>query len=1438
MVAAQDGPPELYGGARLAQQRGKLGERFYGGALLATSYTYDLLNHVTTEATTTPGAVANRNMTYQYDALGQLTRWADSVTGDNLNSLYDAEGNVMEEYTDTGYNPLGQNTDGGGNNGGSNSTPNPNYRYIDHVYTYDGDRRVTSEVQRSRDASGNVSDAIINAYTYDADSNRLTWNNQGVMVSYGYDQNDRVTLGTYFTGGDLNQQQWTYDAMGNVLSYATTLGSLGRTTSSTVSTYNKANRQVTSNHNGQVATNTYDLSLRITQTVIQNQGSTFYYNYSYYGDGREKGVVAYGDANGNSVETYDANKMEIRVDLGQGSNQVRPEFKTFSVDNQGHIIYELHDDGKSAQNETDQFVYANGKGVAQNTHGTDGTYKVQLDTGTYGQIQNFGDSNPGINLTYTVQAGDTLQGIASQMYGNSSLWFVIADANGLNAGDQLKAGTVLIVPNTIKSGTITADNHTVYSETQITGSTLPNLKSPPPPSSDGGCGSILSIIIVVVVAIVVAVVTAGVGAALVDALGISSTALGTAGAAIATAATYAVAGAVVGAVGSIVQQGLFIALGYQKKFSWKQVAGGAAAGAFAGAALGVGALLKAGQIVGEVAVQYARVAEGALGALGQAAQEIIDNGKITSWTGLAVAAAGGYFQGAAEAAGAPGATADVVAAGKEATELLKDLKYVSPWVQLAETYARKGSLAPADWATAVGGTLSQAVVNNFGAQDSAAQTVEGRLENAALRLGTSALVAGALSAYDKKAALSYFENSVGHEVGEFLGSSIQDALEPYLPKLTPVASGVATRSGQADSNAEDTATAPKVQTAARTEDKDDAVVRDSNGNPVAPINTPSAANGSDDTGQQAQTAPLGSQVTASVATQQQTSPPDPQAQLPAVAAAGETPQPDPQTSPQAAPVVANAPAPVPEPTPPPVTAEQIAAKYWALPLGPIYGPFGVTATPYGPETPPDPTPPVPAAAGEVPPTTPQETNATAPEAPALDPRELAARFAALPPGSRVLLNSNDGVTDSRVQAVQSFLNSVYDSLPPEARAFYDTFDRRTDEIINFVSSQYSAYQKNEPTFFGKVATGVSNFVSSEYETAKDNGIDRTQSVQFLSQKLDEALTPGTRLNLALFLVAPGVTSAVDAYQISTGGNVSDQLTNDYKNAEDYFNNHSWQEIRYDAASVAANFAFDYVLLDGAGKVISVGAKGLEALGGAAATLRDGAALVRNAEVGGGVVSPALDAARAEEAVAAKALGPNAAPVAFTESEVAESELALQKSALEGGSEAPGRIAGIKTPIIEGVPEAEPKLQALYKLTERERDALLDLENPEPLALLLGQGRIEALESRPWLMQRFFGSALQVRVTEAAKSVPELADLVPTTSGSAVDFTFEASEGSVRAIAEQPVGLEITGNGASTVSDHLGRIEVDGLVTYRSIPEGFGRWWVDAYKDFKARTHNQ
>ena len=49
--------------------------------------------------------------------------------------------------------------------------------------------------------------------------------------------------------------------------------------------------------------------------------------------------------------------------------------------------------------------------------------------------------------SYTVRAGDTLGSIAAQLWGDSSLWYKLGEANGIAGAGALNEGQVLIVPS-------------------------------------------------------------------------------------------------------------------------------------------------------------------------------------------------------------------------------------------------------------------------------------------------------------------------------------------------------------------------------------------------------------------------------------------------------------------------------------------------------------------------------------------------------------------------------------------------------------------------------------------------------------------------------------------------------------------------------------------------------------------------------------------------------------------------------------------------------------------------------------------------------------------------------------------------------------------------------------------------------------------------------
>lgn len=196
---------------------------------------------------------------------------------------------------------------------------------------------------------------------------------------------------------------------------------------------------------------------------------------------------------------------------------------------------------------------------------------VDFDFG-YAKISaSYPNASPG---AYQVRAGETLQDVAQAAYGDSSLWYRIAEANGLASSSDLKVGQTLNIPNRVS--TVSNNNTTFkpYDPSRIEGDTTPNLAAPP----EKGCGGVGKLLMVVV-AVVVTVLTAG---ALAPVMGPAAAAAGaaTTGLAGALSAGAAALGggigfagaAIAGAVGSIAGQLVGLATGDVQKFSWKGVA--------------------------------------------------------------------------------------------------------------------------------------------------------------------------------------------------------------------------------------------------------------------------------------------------------------------------------------------------------------------------------------------------------------------------------------------------------------------------------------------------------------------------------------------------------------------------------------------------------------------------------------------------------------------------------------------------------------------------------------------------------------------------------------------------------------------------------------------------------------------------------------------------
>lgn len=172
--------------------------------------------------------------------------------------------------------------------------------------------------------------------------------------------------------------------------------------------------------------------------------------------------------------------------------------------------------------------------------------------------------------SYTVRAGDTLQGIAAGAYGDRALWYLIADANGLRSDADLRAGLVLDLPATVGTVHNNADTWRPYESARIIGSTDPTLATPA--SSVNTCKSVSIIIAAVVASIVVAIAATALTAFTLGALGVP--AMSAAGVVISL--VFAAAG---GAVSSMVSQGVMIAGGLQQEMDWAAVGAEAISGA-------------------------------------------------------------------------------------------------------------------------------------------------------------------------------------------------------------------------------------------------------------------------------------------------------------------------------------------------------------------------------------------------------------------------------------------------------------------------------------------------------------------------------------------------------------------------------------------------------------------------------------------------------------------------------------------------------------------------------------------------------------------------------------------------------------------------------------------------------------------------------------------
>jgi YD repeat-containing protein len=595
------------------------GTTFY--ALSGEDYQYDANGNRTVEAdisglsTSGPPTTwtVNRTETVTYDAMNRMTSYTDTGTSSTTDTIspasitweYDLNGNIRHMVAT--YQPLDQN-----------GQPLPQTTQ-DYWYKYDSMNRfvVTEGILSGARGAGTITtnSAQGTSITYDGAGNRATSADTHGQMVYTYTEDgylDQATLdgmvrATYFRdamgrvkayyeydseGENILDDDYTYDSKSEITQESQGLINVDGTQTTTITTY-AYNAQSTTQpgvYNGayeggivtdmrvSTSVNGGTATLQDTHYDVAWYGNTPVHSVTYYnptytvGQTNNEWTLPYQyDWQGNLTSAYVPGTTNQQVHLtynmenevvtrdqsmgGSGNNDVHEMHYYFD----GTPIGDISNNGATSDTdyviEIQQRIAVPGSGPFWDGS-TTSTAFANFDQ-SYDPLNGLTYQNTASN--YTVQGGDTLQSIAQELWGDSSFWYLIADANGLSDPNAtLTAGVDLSIPNKVTNDHNNTSTYSVYNPNKAIGNLNPGPPLPPPASKHGsGCG-VIGEILEAVVAVVVAVFAPEIIPALAGLMG---------GGLFATVA----ATALVGAAANIAEQGIGLATGLQSKLNWGEV---------------------------------------------------------------------------------------------------------------------------------------------------------------------------------------------------------------------------------------------------------------------------------------------------------------------------------------------------------------------------------------------------------------------------------------------------------------------------------------------------------------------------------------------------------------------------------------------------------------------------------------------------------------------------------------------------------------------------------------------------------------------------------------------------------------------------------------------------------------------------------------------------
>ena len=588
-----------------------------------TSFGYDALGSITREQLLS-GGIYLKDQTAAYDALGRMISWNDAggvtIPAASLAITYDANGNVRSRQTSY-----------------SNTVGGPVYGFTDW-YRYDSMNRMVTDrgvlsggfIVRGTDNSETGTTGGTD-YQYNLAGERVLALHSAIYRLYGWDPVHDAYYNNYYVpleyrvdyvydnDGQLVQAGKTDDRFGwgpgyepiaitnpRVVAQSYTRDLMGRATQET--------------SGSSTTTTTWNNKSQVTQTIQSSGGTTTTTDYNYLDSG---GLYLLGQA-GSIVSTQGGNTQTTTYSYVwyDGAVKTQASITGTGAQSAGVTDYTLDAFGLVRSTATyggytgsQSYIYdAADQGIVHaesyNAQSwSDNWYRmggvnIWHYSNRFGFNAQTGDSN-GLGGRYSVRSGDTLQGIAQQLWGDANLWYKIAEANGLTASSSLTDGQSLVIPAGVFRNHQTAQTFLPYDQGRFLQLAEPSPLFPSPAAKGGKCGVFGQILLAAIAVAVTLLLTPASGATFGQLLlgavagNVASQAVGLAtgiqdkfsfkgvalaalsagvGAGVGSVVKGAVAGSkflgdvIRGAVSSAVTQGVATATGLQDKFSWTGVA--------------------------------------------------------------------------------------------------------------------------------------------------------------------------------------------------------------------------------------------------------------------------------------------------------------------------------------------------------------------------------------------------------------------------------------------------------------------------------------------------------------------------------------------------------------------------------------------------------------------------------------------------------------------------------------------------------------------------------------------------------------------------------------------------------------------------------------------------------------------------------------------------